>query len=687
MADELIGQKLGQYEIRMLLGRGGMSSVYLAYQPSMDRTVAIKILPREFLHDTTFLTRFQQEARVIARLEHLHILPVYDVGEDQGIPYIVSRYLPGGTLADLINHGIPDLQRTVRLIGQVADALDYAHERGIIHRDLKPSNVLLDSTGNAYLSDFGIARMAQQQAGLTGSRIVGTPPYVAPEMVRKNQQVTHSADIYALGIITYEMLTGMPPYVDEDPMKVLMAHVLEPVPNARSVDPNIGQAVNSVLMRCLAKRPEDRYRTAGAFARALQEATELESETIPAPAEGPPPGWETIPAPARRAEPALPAPPAPAPPVERHAPQPAPRLKAPNRERRIGCWLPAVVLLLMGLGVALTTFALTGGDLTSLLAQGDGAPPPGGGLPATSPPGDNPGETPQPGAGDSPLPAPAGGGRLVFASSRDGDYEIYLIDLDGTGLRQLTDNNVGDFDADWSPDGTQIVFASYADGDAGDNDPEIKVMNSDGSEVRQLTQNAAKDADPAWSPDGIWIAFASDRDGDFDLYLMRPDGSDVRQLTFNDRDDLSPAWSPDSRLLAYYAQSDNNEAASELYVLDVFGDAPPRRLTDNVWFDKWPSWSPDGTQIVFTSGQGLENGRRAVFVYSMLTGEVTRLTEGAFADDDPVWSPDGGAIAFDSNRDGDSFFDLYVYDIASGETRQLTFELANDVAPAWQPQP
>ena len=145
MSDALIGQTLGHYEIRALLGKGGMSTVYMAYQPSMDRMVALKILPREFLHDDTFLIRFEREIKTIAKLEHLHILPVYDAGQEGGIPYIAMRYLPGGTLADLIDQKLPPLTTIIRLVGQIAGALDYAHDREIIHRDLKPSNILLDS--------------------------------------------------------------------------------------------------------------------------------------------------------------------------------------------------------------------------------------------------------------------------------------------------------------------------------------------------------------------------------------------------------------------------------------------------------------------------------------------------------------------------------------------------------------
>lgn len=700
MADALIGQKLGPYEIRMLLGKGGMSSVYLAYQPSMDRNVAIKLLPREFLHDSNFLARFQQETRIITRLEHLHILPVYDVGEDNGIPFIVMRYLSGGSLADIIDRGIPPLSTSVRLIAQIADALDYAHERGIIHRDLKPSNVLLDSSGNAFLADFGIARVAQQQASLTGSRIVGTPPYVAPDMVRKEDKVTFSVDIYALGIIAYEMLTGRPPYIDEDPMKVLMAHVLEPVPSPRAIDRNVSPAIDAVVRRCLAKTAAERYGSAGSFARALSEAAESVQETMPAPEDeetpqsGPPPLMREelarTPAPARRAQPAAPQPPAAAvqaPPAA--APRRADATPTPDDDyapRRGGCIAAFLIVLLMILGIALTTFAVTGGNIENLLTllaeQGlvelPPTPPPT--VTATPSPSPQPVDTPTPTA-QPLLPTPGGGDRLVYASNADGDYELYLIDLDGENLIQLTDNNAFDFDPGWSPDGRDILFASSVDGDS-----EIMVMRADGAELRQLTSNEARDADPAWSPDGQWIVFSSDRDGDFDLYLMRPDGSGLRQLTFNDRDDLAPSWSPDSLQIVYYVAQSGDSESSDLYLLPIDGSSAPLRLTENDWLDQWPDWAPDGQTLVFTSGQGLSDGLRSLFLLDLATGLVERLTEGNAQDDDASYSPDGSRVAFDSRRSGANDFDIYILDLRSRALLMLVSSPANDVTPAWQPR-
>ena len=678
MPDSLIGQTLGQYEIRMLLGKGGMSTVYLAYQPLMDRVVAIKVLPREFLHDETFLARFQREVRTIAKLEHLHILPVYDVGEDRGIPYFVMRYLAGGTLADLIDARLPDMRTVIRLVTQMAGALDYAHERGIIHRDLKPSNVLLDNSGNAYLADFGIARVQEAATSVTtDSHVIGTPAYIAPEMVRKGETITPSVDLYALGVITYEMLTGEPPYRENAPMKTLMAHVLEPIPSVREFDPNISLAVDAALRRCLAKRPHDRYPTASEFARELARAAEAGYPTLevpPLPSDGGSPGeeaplpWEEAPLPVPLV--ALPRPARP--PVYREA-EPRPGFG--------GCLIGLGVLAALIAGMLVAAFALTGGDPLSLLAV---LTP----LPTRTP---TPTVTPLPAATpdnqDQPIPMPGAGeafeasARLAFASNRDGDYEIYVISLDGENLEQLTDNGAYDFDPAWSPDGRWIAYASTADGDA-----EIMRMDAGGGSIEKLTDNSAKDSDPAWSPDGRWIAFSSDRDGDFEIYVMRPDGSDVRPLTNNEMDDLNPTWSPDGTQIAYYVKEEADSGAADLYLIDMTG-GPPRRLTENGALNQWPDWSPDGGRLAFTSGLGLSGGRRAILSLDLSTLEVTRLTDGAARDDDPAWSPDGRWIAFDSDRDGDDIFDLFVLNVGTGEVRQITSEAANDVAPSWQPQP
>lgn len=298
MAD-LVGRTLGQYEILEEIGRGGMANVYRAVQPSIGREVAVKILPTHFLQDQTFLERFNREVQVIARLQHPHILPVYDYGEQEGRPYIVMAYLTGGSLADHIqqaDNGMP-LDEVVRLVSQIAEGLDFAHKEGIIHRDFKPRNVLLDRNGNAYLSDFGIAKVTEITAQLTGTGIVGTPAYMAPEMAQPGG-VSPLVDIYALGVTIYQMLTGLLPYEADTPLGVLMAHASRPIPDVRESRPDLPVYVQMVVGRAMAKDSMARYSTAGELAKDLRAAVTAKAPPSPVvpPTEPHPTVPDTLPA-------------------------------------------------------------------------------------------------------------------------------------------------------------------------------------------------------------------------------------------------------------------------------------------------------------------------------------------------------------------------------------------------------
>jgi len=271
--DPLVGKQLGAYQIETVIGKGGMATVYRGIQTAVNRVVAIKVLPSSFLHDDTFMIRFRQEAEVAARLEHIHILPVYDFGEQDGVPYIVMRYIDGGTLRERCQEGPVSTELTVRIVSQVADALDHAHARNIIHRDLKPSNVMLDAAGNAYLMDFGTAKLRDRSAQLTGSGIVGTPAYMAPEQSMPGQ-VTPQVDVYALGVTLFETITGHVPYSADTPIVQILMHIQHPVPSLLEYNPTVPPAVDAVVSKAMAKRPEDRFARAGDLADALRSAVD-----------------------------------------------------------------------------------------------------------------------------------------------------------------------------------------------------------------------------------------------------------------------------------------------------------------------------------------------------------------------------------------------------------------------------
>lgn len=278
--EDLTGKQFGAYQIVGPLGEGGMAAVYKAYQPAMERYVALKVLPRHFANDPQFTARFQQEAKLLAQLQHPHILPVFDYGQSDGYTYIAMPFVQSGTLADSLQGQPLPLARICQVITQVGEALNYAHTRGLIHRDVKPGNVLIDESGNCLLTDFGLARMVEESVKLTNSgAIVGTPAYMSPEQ-GSGQKLDARSDIYSLGIILYEMVTGRVPYRAETPIAVIFKHIQDPLPPVHTLNPNLPEAVELVVLKALSKNPEDRYPTAGDMARSLQASL---AETPPAP--------------------------------------------------------------------------------------------------------------------------------------------------------------------------------------------------------------------------------------------------------------------------------------------------------------------------------------------------------------------------------------------------------------------
>ena len=269
--EDITGKQLGRYQVVSPLGEGGMATVFKAYQPGMDRYVALKVLPQQYARDAEFTGRFEQEAKVIAKLQHPHILPVHDYGKAEDYTYIVMPMVETGTLADLLQGEQPmGLPRIRIIMTQLGDALDYAHSQGLIHRDVKPSNVLIDKRGNCLLTDFGIAKMVGGTKHFTQTGgIVGTPHYMSPEQ-GGGDPLTPQSDIYSLGVLLYEMVTGRVPFDAETPMAVVIKHMTDPLPPPSKVNPDISPALESVILKAMAKRPSDRFASAADMVRAVR---------------------------------------------------------------------------------------------------------------------------------------------------------------------------------------------------------------------------------------------------------------------------------------------------------------------------------------------------------------------------------------------------------------------------------
>lgn len=446
-------ENIGRYEVKSELGRGGMATVYKAYDPRFEREVAVKVLPREMLHDPQFRVRFEREAKTVASLEHPAIVPVYDVGEEDGQPYFVMRYMTGGSLSERINAGSLSVLETAKIIERLASALDEAHIKGIVHRDLKPGNILFDHIGEPYVSDFGIAKIAQAQgaATVTGGGIIGTPAYMSPEQAQ-GDKVDGRSDIYALGVIVFEMLTGRQPYEADTPMAVVVKHITDPVPHILDVNPNLPADLEHIIERAMAKNRDERYANAKEFAIALMAVARGESPTVSPTStvktqkladktrlSGPAAGATRIAAKPASAKSALPG------------------------------WL-----LIGGAGIVLLGFLLVGGYL--LVSSGILAAPAATATLTAPAPTEAPSATeavapvqeptvtetasptsepPTPTASPEPVAKGIGGADLLAFVANN---EVWVMNLDGADLRALTNDGVPKSDLQWLPDGKSLVY-------------------------------------------------------------------------------------------------------------------------------------------------------------------------------------------------------------------------------------
>jgi len=288
----MISNSLGRYEIQSEIGRGGMATVYLAYDPRFRRQVAVKVLSSQFLTHPVLRARFEREARLIATIEHPAIVPVYDFGEQDDQLYLVMRYMIGGPLSSKLRNEPLPFTSVLQILSQLAPALDVVHARGVVHRDLKPGNILFDGFENPALSDFGIAYLTEASVQLTGDAVIGTPAYMSPEQVQGDMELDGRSDIYALGVILYEMLTGRQPFRSATPMSTALKHLSEPAPKISINRPDLPPELDVIQAKAMAKDREGRYQKASDMIfdlRALPEILSPRSTVSP--------GWQEASAP------------------------------------------------------------------------------------------------------------------------------------------------------------------------------------------------------------------------------------------------------------------------------------------------------------------------------------------------------------------------------------------------------
>jgi len=629
----LVGQTLGRYHLLEQLGEGGMASVYRAQDTRLEREVAVKVIRTDFDKDPAFLKRFEREARALAQLAHPHIVHVLDAGEQGGVPYVVMDYVSGGTLKE--RTGRPLLAaEAARLVVPIARALDYAHRQGIVHRDVKPANILVTPDGRPMLSDFGIAKVlsGQAQTQLTATGIgIGTPDYMAPE--QWTHEATPASDVYALGVVLYELVTGRRPYHADTPVAVLLKHANDPLPPPRQFAPTLPSAVEQVLVKALAKKPEDRYTTMGAFADALETALH-------------------------------------------HAPA-SPR---PNvLPWLVGVGAAVVVAGVLVVGAGMVIWRLAGSNpavATAPPASSSAAPSTSAPVPT---PTRRPAATPAPttimltaAATASPIPTAAvsdgGGGLVAFYSNQSGSNDIFVMNADGSNVQQLTSDEGDSRLPAWSRDGQRIVYQSNVGGVY-----QIMLLTLATGRSEQITRDGCNHFNPVWSGYGR-IAYYSDCDGNREIYTMGADGTGVVQLTYTDDVyNWFPFWSPDSTRITF---SSNREGSKyQIYVMGSDGSNPVPLARGCV-----SAYSPDGARIVYSS---FCDGTGDILVMDAHGGDIVNLTNGVGENANPSWSRDGTRIVFQSKRDGAT--NLYAMDPDGSNLQALTSGEALKAAPVWQP--
>jgi serine/threonine-protein kinase len=629
--------KVGRYKIKSELGRGGMATVYRAFDPISNREVAIKVLPRELLNNLVTRARFKRELKLVASLEHPAIVPVYDVGgEDDHQPYFVMRYMSGGSLSEMIKKGKFSLRDAALIVERLASALDHAHSKGIIHRDIKPDNVLFDSSNNPYLSDFGIAKVTESLISATGQEVLGTPAYLSPEQAL-GETVDRRSDVYGLGAMLYEMLTGERPFGKDTVIGLALQHVNDPVPNILKIRPDLPGEVDVIIKTAMAKNREKRYATALDLARELNKVAFAGERTMP---------QSTV----------L---------VDRQT-------TPGSLSRRMG-WIMAGLILLIAVAGGAYGFR---GQLPFLFSPTSTATarPSSTVLPTASKT-----FTPDPTstlavtvtAGTAMPSIPGGADKVAFLVGN----QLYLMDVDGNNLIQVRTDNSVKIDLHWVPDGRLTYISRNC----------VYILDVEVLRAEQVMCFVSREVLEGFkvSPDGKLVAISIERTLNilpFDLEVLKEVDTRFSLLAlkencfYNQYAFREVLWSKTGTQLAAHVVDTQLVSSDQVFVLNVdipkcatvgpvrlakipgtrieFGSESSRRITSYDW---------DGDHLFLLNDSIRNDGFGDLYLFDSQARQAERINPmgGECCYRDARWSPDRSHIFFVFQRYGTNDIEFY----------------------------